>query len=347
MGVETATKISQLNAAWPPGTDNKSEGDNHLRLIKSVLQSSFDDSGSTIKMTLPIEVPGGKLTGDLDMNGYKILNVLQLLFKDATGLLDMKGSELRNLAGEHLRGYISPGSKLQNTAANTANGIDVLPTIAASDGGLPRLIKLNSPITKLMSAAWAAGNNVGGWLDGPVMPAGATGYCFLLGKSTDLTAVEVGFSASLTPTLPSGWDMKRRIGAHLRDGSSVNRNFVQFGDRFMLNTPVDNRVSAAAFPNALLAVSVPVGINARPIMRTLITVPGSSSATVAISDGDFPNPGLPQVQQVNSGQTDVAIVDMFYSNLAGQIRLQVGIGAGTITSNTVSTLGWWDDRGAR
>lgn len=38
MGVESATKISQLNPAWPLGSDPKSEGDNHLRLIKDVLQ---------------------------------------------------------------------------------------------------------------------------------------------------------------------------------------------------------------------------------------------------------------------------------------------------------------------
>lgn len=39
MGIETGTKISDLNAAWPLGTDPKSEGDNHLRLIKAILQN--------------------------------------------------------------------------------------------------------------------------------------------------------------------------------------------------------------------------------------------------------------------------------------------------------------------
>lgn len=39
MGLETATTIAGLNANWPLGTDPKSQGDDHLRLIKSVLQN--------------------------------------------------------------------------------------------------------------------------------------------------------------------------------------------------------------------------------------------------------------------------------------------------------------------
>ena len=41
MGLETATYISQLVATNPLGTDPKSQGDNHLQLIKSVLQNQF------------------------------------------------------------------------------------------------------------------------------------------------------------------------------------------------------------------------------------------------------------------------------------------------------------------
>ena len=41
MGLEVATYISSLVTTNPAGGDNASDGDNHLRLIKSVLQSSF------------------------------------------------------------------------------------------------------------------------------------------------------------------------------------------------------------------------------------------------------------------------------------------------------------------
>jgi len=58
MPLETSTTIDGLNALWPLGTDTKSQGDDHLRLLKSVLQADAVDqaqfatlSGSTVKAT--------------------------------------------------------------------------------------------------------------------------------------------------------------------------------------------------------------------------------------------------------------------------------------------------------
>jgi len=47
MGVETATFISQLSATNPLGTDPISQGDDQIRLVKSVLQSQFTSLGAT------------------------------------------------------------------------------------------------------------------------------------------------------------------------------------------------------------------------------------------------------------------------------------------------------------
>lgn len=44
MGLETSTTLTGLNELWPLGTDPRSEGDNHLRLLKSVIKLRFDDS---------------------------------------------------------------------------------------------------------------------------------------------------------------------------------------------------------------------------------------------------------------------------------------------------------------
>jgi microcystin-dependent protein len=41
MGLETTTYISGLTAAWPLASDKKNQGDDHLRLIKATLQSTF------------------------------------------------------------------------------------------------------------------------------------------------------------------------------------------------------------------------------------------------------------------------------------------------------------------
>ena len=50
MTVETASYISQLDGTRPLSGDPKSEGDDHLRLIKSVLQTQFPNL-STVAMT--------------------------------------------------------------------------------------------------------------------------------------------------------------------------------------------------------------------------------------------------------------------------------------------------------
>ena len=41
MGIETGNYINDLNESWPTATDNVSDGDNHLRLIKKVVKDSF------------------------------------------------------------------------------------------------------------------------------------------------------------------------------------------------------------------------------------------------------------------------------------------------------------------
>ena len=51
MGLENPTYISDLNPLWPLGaSDPKSEGDNHLRIIKSTLQATFPnmDNGEPV-----------------------------------------------------------------------------------------------------------------------------------------------------------------------------------------------------------------------------------------------------------------------------------------------------------
>lgn len=51
MGLETATYISGLNAANPTSGDPKSEGDNHIRLLKSTLLATFPSITAAVTAT--------------------------------------------------------------------------------------------------------------------------------------------------------------------------------------------------------------------------------------------------------------------------------------------------------
>ena len=112
MTVETATKISQLNPLGPPGSDPKSEGDNHIRLIKSCLQAVFDDSvagiikftGNSLSTTgsYIIVDAANKVRGTIDAVKTAGDGGLLLVAKDETG--DVKAS--MSLMKDGL--YISP-----------------------------------------------------------------------------------------------------------------------------------------------------------------------------------------------------------------------------------------------
>lgn len=51
MGLEVPTYINQLNAAWPLDTDLRSQGDDHLRAIKTALLNSFPGITGAVSRT--------------------------------------------------------------------------------------------------------------------------------------------------------------------------------------------------------------------------------------------------------------------------------------------------------
>ncbi len=51
MTVESATYISDLDDTYPEGTDDRSEGDDHIRLIKTVLTTTFPSLTSAVTAT--------------------------------------------------------------------------------------------------------------------------------------------------------------------------------------------------------------------------------------------------------------------------------------------------------
>lgn len=79
MPVESATYISQLNTSEPPGSEPKSILDNHIRLMKTVLQNQFTSLGAAAvtvtaaelnSVTSRVLITGGStLTGTHDYSG--------------------------------------------------------------------------------------------------------------------------------------------------------------------------------------------------------------------------------------------------------------------------------------
>jgi hypothetical protein len=62
MGLESANYVSDLNISNPTGSDLQAEGDNHIRLLKSVLKATFPDASSPIYTNKVAAVLAGNLT---------------------------------------------------------------------------------------------------------------------------------------------------------------------------------------------------------------------------------------------------------------------------------------------
>ena len=64
MGVETASWVTQLDTANPVVGDPVGEGDDHLRMVKTVLQNSFPSSSTTALVPDVSGETGKYLTND-------------------------------------------------------------------------------------------------------------------------------------------------------------------------------------------------------------------------------------------------------------------------------------------
>ena len=95
MALETATYISQLTATNPTASDPVSQGDDHLRLIKSVLQSQFTTLGAAAVTTTAAELnllDGKTAVGDASGPGSSTDNAVARF--DGTGGKTLQNSSM-------------------------------------------------------------------------------------------------------------------------------------------------------------------------------------------------------------------------------------------------------------
>lgn len=152
-------------------------------------------------------------------------------------------------SGELYRGQIN-GLALTNNGSDATNDIDIASGSAGSDGTTPVLMTLASALTKRLDASWAVGTGNGGLDTGAV--SNATYYVWLIQRS-DTGVVDALFSlSSSSPTMPSNYDRKRRIGsfARLSATNGAPRSYSQEDTGWTSYTPTFTgfgTVSASAF----------------------------------------------------------------------------------------------------
>jgi hypothetical protein len=172
MALEAATFISQLVATNPVGaTDPKAQGDDHLRLIKGVLQSQFPNLGAAAITATAAEI--NRLVG-------------------ITGPVeDLRGLPYNNQAGSYTLAASDAGQAVRLTAGTNVN----IPTLAAKFC----CVIMNETGAAITLTKTVAGNNR--WFNGGNVapPTGtrtlnAAGVAFISHDGTDARMWGVGLA---------------------------------------------------------------------------------------------------------------------------------------------------------
>ena len=242
------------------------------------------------------------------------------------------------------RGYID-GQVLSNNSTDATNDIDVSPGSSRDDANSYNL-DLASTITKRLDAAWSVGNNQGG-LDTGSKAADTWYHVWAIARS-DTGVVDVLFSTSATsPTLPTNYDKKRRIGAVLTDSGSAILAFIQVNDNFLWKSPPNDLNSVTIGTTASLrTITTPLGVRVT-VYYNMVIEAGTSGSFIYVSspdqNDDTPNqPAGLVTERKTSGSSAVAGNNTIFTDLSSQVRLRGNTGTSEVSW---ATVGWVDPRG--
>lgn len=219
------------------------------------------------------------------------------------------------------------------------------------------LMTLAAALTKTTSA-WSAGSGNGSLDTGTI--ANSTWYHVYLIQRTDTGTVDALVSTSVSsPTLPSPYTLKRRIGSMKTDGSAQWVAFVQDGDLFQWSTPPHdiNNSNNPGTSAVLATLSVPLGLNVQVNVRFILNNLSNVSAVAAVLSDPATSDVTPSVAGAGSNLTDTPSTASASSNVsqAGarylvrtntsqQIRYRLNTSSTNISVDAY-TVGWIDSRG--
>lgn len=248
------------------------------------------------------------------------------------------------------------GMLLQNDLTDATNDLRITAGECASDDANAEdrvTLKTTAMHVKQLDVAWANGSGTnGGRIDGAI--SDGTWHVYAFRDGTD-GSTQIGFSKSLTPTLPNSGTHKRRIGSFLRE-SGVIVPFLQnaHNPHKFTRGPVRDMESTNPGTSAILqAMSVPTGIKVGWIGTVFLNdaAPGGSNTELMVNSPD--NADVTPTTSIfvaPYGSLDIANerassnFDGVQTNTSGQVRMKLSRSDGDILLRAI-THGWWDDFG--
>lgn len=247
------------------------------------------------------------------------------------------------------------GLALSNNGVDPTNDIDIAVGACASDDAAIAsriFMSLTSGLTKQLDAAWAVGTGAGMRDTGSI--ADGTWHIFLI-ERVDTAVVDVLASTSATsPTMPTSYTRKRRIGSILRESGSIVA-FSQDGDEFLRSVPIlDVNATNPGTSAVTRTLSVPTGVKVRAQIN-VYTIAGTSADVFAYispldsTDAQASATAAPlmSISAADSGDTnnnETAGSLTVRTNTSAQVRSRLSA-SGASDVLRIATLGWIDRRG--
>ena len=260
--------------------------------------------------------------------------------------------DLGSTATETIKGLtILPKQITISNGIDTDHDIDFTAGNFQFDDGSGQAVA--TALTKQIDAVWSEGDNLGG-LDTGTVAVDSTYHMFAIHNPTSGIS-DALFSVSLSPTMPSGYTKKRRVGSIITNGAANIIQFTQTGNRFYWKTKILNinsPITVYTTP-ANANISTPLGISTICICTVAVSIPPGSNGTVTFANVYSPNgvdvtPSETQntiVQSKDNIHTQYASNDIqILTNTSSQVRIYTAFVAGSsLQTISVITLGWIDN----
>jgi hypothetical protein len=248
-----------------------------------------------------------------------------------------------------LPGYIG-GLTLANDATTPATVIDVAMGAATSDD-FTTLINLTAAMTKSLNAAWSVGSGNGALDSGSAIAAATTYHIFLI-ERMDTFVVDILASTNATnPALPLNYTKRRRIGSVMTTASATIFGFIQVGDDFNLNPPINSTANSGAGTTATaFAISTPKGIKTVAHFCIDFVNPQTTGSSLTITHGDMPgstygSPGGNADLANTAAQGYPVAGDFYFRTDAVNATIWISASASLANGIYIVTKGWRDNRG--
>lgn len=249
------------------------------------------------------------------------------------------------LKENHINGFIT-----SNNATDGDHDIDFgQGTATVTDGTDYTIATTSSTVVKQLDASWAVGTNQGGLDTGSI--AADTWYHLWVIMRSDTHVVDFLFSTSATsPTMPTSYDFKRRIGAVLTDGSSNILAYYQLGNHFFweaTQNDISVTSSAATSWTSVTGILTPDDVRTKAVLSIAVGDASTSRPYVTVWHGGYTAPTtfghLVQSDLTNTANTCTMDREI-WTTAASPAAIQYFASASTVDFY-VRTLGWIDPRG--